>query len=45
MSMLIVGLVLGLLAGVPIGRRVAEFSRGRHDARQAWQGRARYRQR
>lgn len=43
MTALIVGLVVGVVLGCWLGRRAAEMARARHDMRQAWQGRTRYR--
>ena len=40
---LIVVLVLGVVLGFVIGRRWAELARARHDMRQVWAGRRRYR--
>lgn len=44
-TMLIVGLVLGVILGFALGRRWAEMGRARHDMRQVWSGRRRYRDR
>lgn len=43
LTALIVGIVAGVLLGWWLGRRAAEMGRARHDMRQTWQGRGRYR--
>ena len=40
---LIIGLILGAVLGFAVGRRWAEQARARHDMRQVWSGRRRYR--
>ena len=40
---LIIGVVLGVALGFAVGRRWAEQARARHDMRQVWSGRRRYR--
>ncbi len=43
MTVLLIGVVIGLLIGAPLGRGWAEWRRARFDMRKTWDGRKAYR--